>query len=271
MSNTIDNAFITKWASEAHHEFQQITSNLRNAVRTVTGVGASTYKFPLLGKGEATDNKPRHADLTPMNLVHDNATATLTTSHAVEYIDDLDQIMTNLSVRSEYSRAVMGAISRKMDSRVVTALDTTSTTETAGAMTAAKIAALHKKLTKNNVPMDGKRFLIVSAGALEDMLTDDKIASNDYLSKDAYTKGFVPGVLGFNVVILSDDLLITGTASKKTCYALHQSALGLAIGKEPTFQVERVPQKDSWQVMGKMLCGTALIDTKGVVKVEIDD
>lgn len=271
MSAQIDNAFITQWSAEAHHEFQQISSNLRKAVREVGGITGNTYKFPLLGKGEAVDAKPRHADLTPMNVTHDNVTATLTTAHAVEYIDDLDQVQTNLNVRAEYTKVVMGAINRRMESRLVSALDSTSTTETAGSMTAAKIAALHKKLNKNDVPMDGNRFLVISAGALEDMLSDDKIASNDYLSKDAYTKGFVPGVLGFNVVIVSDAILLSATASKHTCYAFHRSSVGLAVGKDVQFQIERVPQKDSWQVMSKMLCGAALIDAKGVVKVEIDD
>jgi hypothetical protein len=271
MSEYIDNAFITQWSAEAHQAYQQMNSNLRNAVRVVSGVTGGTYKFPILGSGYAVNNKARHADLEPLNLSHDSATATLTTAHAPEYIDNLDAVRTNLNVRAEYTKAVMSAISREMDSRILTAMDGTSTTATAGNMDAAMIAGLHKKLTKLNVPLDSDRYLVVHSGALEDMLGDSKIASNDYLSKDAYSKGFVPGVLGFNVVICSDDLMPTHTSNKHTCFAFHKSAVGLAIGSDVSFSVKEVPQKDSWLVLAKMLSGACLIDTNGVVSVEIAD
>lgn len=271
MSDSIDNAFITQWNAEAKQAYQQMSSNIRKAVREVGGVTGNTYKFPTLGKGTAVSNKARHADLTPMNLAHDNATVILTTAHATEYLDDLDQVQTNLNARAEYTKAVMSAINRELEGRLVTALDETSVTVTTGSMNSTKIAALHKKLTAADVPTDGDRYLVISAGALEDMLDDSKIASNDYLSKDAYTKGFVPGVLGFNVVIVSDSILKSATASKHTCYAFHKSAVGLAVGKDVTFQIERVPTKDAWQVMAKMLCGAKIIEGAGVVKVEIDD
>jgi hypothetical protein len=272
VSQTIDAAFITQWTAEVHHDFQQRESHLRSAVRVVNGVNANVYKFHKLGAGTATSNKARYADLNPMDVDHSTVSATLTSIHAMEPIDDLDTYQINFDARMEYQRAVTGAISRELDSRIVTALATTSNSVTTGSMDAAKIAALQKALNKKKVPLDGKRFLVISPGALEDMINDTKIANNDYLAKTAFEKGFVSGVMGFNVIVMTDETLLPqDTASKRTCFAFHQSAVGLAIGADFQVRWDYVPQKDTWQLLGKMLAGAVAIDTNGIVKVEIDD
>ncbi|WP_421876591.1 phage capsid protein [Pacificispira sp.] len=271
MSTTIDNTFITQWTAEVHHNFQQLNSNLRGAVRTVNNVVGEAYKFPVIGTGSATKNKARHADLQPMDVSHSIKTATLSNWHGVEWIDDLDQFKTNADYRREYLTTVTGAINRGLEEEIVTAMATTTNSATAGAMDTDLVAELHKELTKNKVPM-GDRYLIIHYGALEDMLNDAKIASNDYLSKEAFTTGFVKGVMGFNVILMEDaDLLPVDTASKHTCFAFHKSALGLAIGKDISLRVDYRSDKDLWQVMGKLSAGAVAVDPAGIISVEVDD
>ena len=58
----IDDAFVTQFESEAHIEYQQMGSKLRNTVRTKQGVVGSSTTFQVIGNA-AVGSKSREGNI----------------------------------------------------------------------------------------------------------------------------------------------------------------------------------------------------------------
>lgn len=272
MSTTIDQSFVTQWSDEAHIAFQATKSHLRDAIRVHTGVVGDTYRFHKLGAVNATSNSARGATIQPQNPSHSYATATLTDAILPIHLANFDQLRTNLNLKKDYTDTVLAGMNRELDSRIISAMSASTNTVTTGSMDAAKIAALHKALNKKAVPKTD-RYLVISAGALEDMQNDSKLASNDFLNRDLISTGIVKGVSGFTVIIPDDEsILPVDTTGKHTCFAFHKSCVGLAIGQDLKLEIEkRTDLVQTWQLLGSLFCGATAIDINGIFKVEIGD
>jgi hypothetical protein len=268
MAYTVDTAKITQWAAEAKHAFGQTSSYLRDSVR-VRRENALTMSWHKIGTGTATLDLAAHTDLTSMDPTHSVVSMTMGTIHSAIQFRDLDQAMTNLDLKREYTQEVARATNLALDTKIKTALHATGNTVTAAALTAANIISIGKQLNSNNVPM-GDRTLVISNGGLEDILNDSKLTSRDYVEDKLLTTGFAKNVLGFDIILVPDTLLTAGS-STRWCYAYHKSAVGLGFSQDYTFDVERLPKSDEWQIMAKMAAGAVIIDDAGVCKFEVAD
>jgi len=273
MAIEFSNIEITEYEAVAQHVFQQKKSHLQDIVlrRPVTG---RTVVFDLLGSVEANDNPARHSEKLGLNQDHDPITATVVDTDVTLWIDDLDQFKTNKDYRSMYSETAMAALMRRIDKRVLTAMDAshTDTSVSGNALTAATLIGLGKELTNAEVPLDGNRFIVCPASGLEDILNDDKMVNRDYIQSEAFANGFVKGVLGFTIIVIEKASLFTSeTAGKKTCFAFHGDAVGLATNKEPGFRLDYRPDRNLWQTLATMANASAVIQPLAVRSIEIDD
>mgnify|MGYP001175005213 FL=1 len=77
-------------------------------------------------------------------------------------------------------------------------------------------------------------------------------------------------MMGFTFHILGDrdegGLAIDGS-NDRTCFAFHQSALGVAVGIAPSTEVNYIAEKTSFLVTSKLSMGSVVIDTDGLVDV----
>lgn len=294
MAITYDNAFVTMFGDEVTHLAQSKESKLQEAVRTVRGVVGSTYKFPSLGKSGVVKDKTAHQDLEAMSAINTssptsgtwtgatgdtgtvaNATATIATYSTGEYIDDFDAIKTNVDLRSAYAESIAAAMNRAYDQVIIDALDTAHTGSALAAELAnkdldrANVVALHKALTDNDVPMQD-RYLVISPNGLEDLLGDSNIVSSDFgvISNQALTDGFIPNLLGFNVIV--SNLLTTVDTTDKRGFAFHKNAVGMAVGKDITTLVNYVPQKLSTLIAAEFSAGAVAIDTSAIASIGIN-
>lgn len=267
MANTQPNIFISQFADEIHQAFQQTESKLQGAVRAHRNVVGSTYNFPKLGKFTA-NTKARNADVTGLEPDHSQVLATLADSNAPIYLDKLDQIKTNVSLREEYVKGTVAAINRKVDQTIVTAALSGSNVvpTTAGGWTYAKHLEAVKLLNKADVD-ESDRFIAVGASQIMEMLNEIKVISSDY------TAGLVPvlsgqigNLMGFKVIVLSDDVLPIAT-NVQTAFYFNKKAIGIAVGQDPTTEVNYIAQKASWLVNTMVSLGAVLIDGAGVVEM----
>jgi hypothetical protein len=278
MSSTIDEGFVTKWEGEAKHAFGESKSYLRDAVR-VRRSQSQTITFHKIAKGTAILDKARHADLSPMDVAHSTVSLTMGTIHSPEWIDDMDAVRTNLDLRNEYTTSVTRATNEALDIKVLSALNASANTVTGAALDKAGLIAMSKQLNTQNVPHDGKRFLVTHSGGLEDLLSDTTLTSRDYIEKQALETGFVQNLMGFNIIVMPDDVIghatveavDAPTASRTFNYAFHMDAIGLGFAMDFKFDVERLAVKDAWQVMAKMAAGSVIIDATGVCKLDVAD
>jgi hypothetical protein len=217
-----------------------------------------------------------------MNLTHGNVTATLLDYYAPEYVDELDLLKTNESVRQDYAMSAAMAQGRQTDQQIIDAWDTgvsnaADIETTAGDLTMAKIQWARENLDEREVPMDG-RFFVVSPIGLTQLynLTNGDFIDSDFRGASAHATNAagrpVGKWMGFDWYVHSGLPLAT---LQRTCFAGHPSASGLAIGKEITASVDWVPEKVSWLINSKMSMGAVLIEdtatATGIVKVELDE
>lgn len=285
VGGTVSTAFTQMWSDDVTQLSQQTASKLQGAVRTVRGVVGSTYKFHTLGKGGYIKNKTRNADLRPMSdsgnfsAPSDGASYTGSTAdHAVvsatmnsfvtgEYIEDIDQLRTNIDYRNSYQKAIAAALNRAYDSELIAAMDaaTPGATVTASSgLDKAKLISVNEELNKADVAMEN-RFLVITPEALTDMLTDTTLVSSDYVTNGGLQTGTIPSIMGLNVIVTN----LLSKPSTHTCYAFDGSSIGCAIGKSITSRFDYVPQKVAHLVTAEFTQGCAVVDTAGLVQIDV--
>lgn len=288
VGGTVTQAFVQMWSDDVTHLAQQKASKLQGSVRTVRGVVGNTYKFHTLGKGGYIKNKVRNADIRPMSdsasfsaptdgdsytgstADHAVVSATMNSFVTGEYIEDIDQLRTNIDYRQSYQGAIAAALNRAYDSELIAVMDAAtpgSTISATGGLTKANLVATAEALNDNDVPM-GSRFLVISPAALTDMLSDTTLVSSDYVATQGLQSGFIPNVMGFNVIVSN---LLTATAGVRACYAYDTNSIGCAIGKDISSRFDYVPQKVAHLVTAEFTQGCAVIDPSGLVQIDVTE
>lgn len=274
MAGQIDQAFTKQFEREVHVAYQRMGSLLRNTVRVRNGVVGSTTSFPTIGRGTAT-TKARHATVTPMNLQHDLIECTLSDYYAPDYIDSLDELKSNADYRKDYVDSGAYALGRKTDELIITALD--GATSSAG-LTLTNLLTFEngilewiQALNANRVPNDGNRWGVVSPRFWTWLMKLESFASADYVRELPYSDGNFYEIrrwLGVNW--LMHDGLPLSTNTRKN-YIYHRTAIGHAIGKDVTAEVNYVPERVSWLFNNMMSQGSVLIDQEGIIERTIDE
>lgn len=273
MAINVSNAFVTLFDAEVKQAYQG-ESMLRNTVRLRTGVEGSTHKFPKIGSGVAQVRVPQ-TDVTPMNVDYSQATVTLSDYIAAEYSDIFNQAKINFDERSELVQVVSKSIGRRADQLIIDALDAASTsltvaTSVGGAGTNLnldKLIEAKKLMDAGNVPMEG-RHILIHANNLSGLLGETEVTSSDYNSVKALVGGEINTFLGFNFHVIGDrDEGGLPLPSTRTCYAWHQSAMGMAEGMGVRTEINYIPEKTSHLVASMFSAGAVGIDAGGIVEI----
>lgn len=272
MSVTVDRAFIEQYDAEVKAAYQREGSMIRGTVRTRTQVGAERIYFPKLGKGKAT-SKARHADVIPMNLEHTRAFADMVDAYAPEYIDELDQVKINWSLRGEYANASAWALGRRTDEQLITAMNGSNQTrslaaldgDSSGEYTLKTVTAISSVLNDNDVPLDRDRFFIVTPEGLDELLNIEGMTSSDFVREQLLVTGREPAFwMGFNWMMHTG---LTEIDPDLKGLVYHRSAIGHGIAQDVRSEVNYVPQKAAWLVNSMMSMGATIIDEPGVVRI----
>jgi hypothetical protein len=276
MSATLSSAAIAQFDAEVKHAYQK-AGMLRGTVRVRTGIVGSTHRFPKLGKGAAT-RRTTQADVTPMNVAHTNATATMEDWCAAEYTDIFDQAAVNFDERRELATTIAGAIGRREDQLILDAIDAATVANTVSqhiggtntGLNTAKIRRAKRLLDAGGVPMGkGERTLAISAVGLEQLLGETVATSSDYAPVKALFDGEVDYWVGFQFKTMEsrDEGGIPLSSTIRTNYAYHRGALGLAVGIDFRTEVNYIPQKTSWLSNGLFKAGAVAVDVAGLVEI----
>jgi len=273
MSNTVDTSFIQLYESEVKAAYQREGAMLRQSVRFRQQAGAERIYFPKLGKGEA-NSKARHADVTPMNLEHTRAYADMRDDYAPEYIDDLDQAKVNWSMRQDYANQSGYALGRATDKSILTAADKTANVEgctqldsaASGKMTKKAIQAFTRTFNDRDVPLDRRRWAVISPSALEELQDILEATSEDYAREKILVAGQEPTFwMGWNWMVHTGVEEVAETGIKG--FFFHQPALGYGMAQDVSTSVDWVAQKVAWLVNSWCAHGSTIIDGDGVAKL----
>ncbi len=263
MSQALSTVAKEEFDTEVKHAYQGMKT-LRECVTVRNNVTGDKYDFRLMGKGVATARTGSSADVVPMGIGHSLVVATLLDYEAPEYTDIYDKATVNFDEVRELATTIAGAMGRRDDQAIITALATSTNTVTAATLDLAAITGASMLLNEVEAPVED-RYFVVSEVELNDLLNDATITSADYNSVRLLMSGEIDSFMGFKWKVIGSGRAEGGLATN--CYAFHKRALGHAVGIDMKTKVDWVAHKASWLSMGMWKAGSALIDPEGVVKV----
>jgi len=273
MSTTIDQAFITQFEDEVKLAYQQMGSKLRNTCRLKPGARGEKVRFQTLGKGIA-GQKSRHGNVPVMNATHAYVDATLEDWYGADYVDNMDELKTNIDERMIQAQTAAAALGRKADSLIISALESVAGTTVATAatgLTKAKILSAFETLNGYDVPDDGQRFCIVGPHQWNELLNLSEFKSADYVGAGdlPWTKG-TEVKRWMNIYWMMHTGLTLSSGDRK-CLMYHRTGIGLAEALNISTEIAWVTEKDAHLVKAKMSMGSIGIDDEGVVEIDCDD
>lgn len=274
---SFDNQFTTLWSSEFSHEFQQTESRLRKSVTTGTSA-SEVYNERTMGSVTSVDDPDRFSEMTPSDSDTGIVPIYTKVARVHKYIDDIDPYKSGLDaakLRADVSKELVAELNRKIDQRIIDALNTSTATEITtspantynsdcGGQAAAALMAMDAYYGEENA-----LTCVYSPGAFKDIAADTKLTSKDYVDGGVISAGKIPFLFGFNHI--PSNLLPVSTAGKRRNFWFHKRAVKLIFNKEPTVMVERVSHRASWIVYGTVVCNAAIVRPEGVTRAQIDD
>lgn len=276
MSTSVDQSFIKHYQAEVHEAYQRMGSKLRNTIRTKEGIRAASTTFQKVGKGTAS-TKARHGKVPVMNVDHTPVECSLEDHYAGDWVDQLDELKTNISEMQVVANAGAYALGRRTDEIIISAMDTATTYQTTSnlsTLTAAKFTeAVIEGLGDRNVPLeDGELYGFVSMKVWAKMLTIDEFSNHDYVGADQLPyagKGlFAKRWLG---VLWMPHSGLTKSGNNRTNLIYHRTAAGHAIGTDINTDITWHGDRAAHFVNNSISQGAALIDTIGVQQLVVDE
>jgi len=276
MSKVLSSVAVTEFDSLVKHAYQN-AGLLRGAVTVRNNVVGDTYKFRNMGKGLA--NQKSTSDLvTPMDITHDFAVATLSNWNAPEYTDMFDAATVNFDEKQELASTIASSLGRRSDQLVIDAMATlpagqayADTVTVSTNLSTAAIIKAQVALRKQGVP-NSNLYAVVEAGGLGGMLNDDKLSNFDYNNVKALVTGEVDTFGGFKFIVMEDraegGLPETGTVVDSFFFS--QDSVGLAVGIDMKTDVDWIADRTSWLCNGMLKAGAVSRDASGIVKVQYD-
>tara|TARA_R110002073_G_scaffold63284_5_gene158517 strand:- start:76 stop:927 length:852 start_codon:yes stop_codon:yes gene_type:complete len=279
MSTNLSPAFETMFNSEVHHAYQS-SRTLDGVCRMKNGVVGSTYKWPKLAAGVATERSPQ-TNVTALNTAFSQVSVSLQDWSASEYSDVFNNAKVSFEERNELATVVGSAIGRRYDQLIIDSVIAASagttvanTVVTSGSATASnlnvgKLIAAKKALDAANVP-SADRHLVCHANNLAGLLGDERAVSSDYNSIRALSQGQINSYLGFQFHVLgtrTEGGVPVDGSSDRTVIAFHKSAVGCAVGINPRTEINYIPEKTSWLVTTMLSMGSVAIDAAGIVDI----
>jgi len=263
MSQALSSVAREEFDSEVKHAYQGMKT-LRECVKVRNGVVGDKYDFRLMGKGQATVRTGSSADVVPMDITHSVKVATLVDYEAPEYTDIYDQATVNFDEVKELATTIAGAMGRRDDQSIITALATSTNTlvdATPGIDTLINAA---EKLNEVEAPAED-RYFVCDEAFLKALLNEEKLTSADYATVRSLQAGTINQFMGFTFKIIGSGRAEGGLGG--AAYAFHKSAVGHAVGIDMNTRIDYVAHKASWLSMGMWKAGSVAIDPEGIVKI----
>lgn len=292
-SITIPVAFVDQFSANVHMLAEQRMSRLlRTCVREdVTGdsfavdrigatKGGNTAANPA---GAANQITTRHGDTPLDNTPHTRRWGFIADYDVADLIDKQDRVKLLIDPDSAYTikhaatmgrtiddvvlAALGGSVAEGHTGTTVTAYDTTNQQIASGStgLTVAKLREAKRKLDAAEVDDMWPRYFVTNSTGIDNLLEDDKIASQDYNTVKALVRGEVNSFMGFEF-IRSERVPLVSTERGDFAYA--SPAIRLALPRPPSsIAADRPDKRHAKQIYTSMSLGAVRVEDVMVVRV----
>lgn len=192
-------------------------------------------------------------------------------------VDDIEQFTVNFSEKQESAQLTAMATRRKEDQLVINALNASGTTKTIAEggtnLTYDKVLQVIEKFDEIGVPAND-RYLLISAAAQKSVMKEEEFTSSLYMDYKPIPRGGIDMTMLSGLKIILIPTMREGGLPKsgniRSCFAYHKMALGYAF-QNFTASIDKIPERDYWQIMVKLFAACGAIDADGIIKVDIDE
>jgi len=305
MSQFVTEHMVKQFSSNVWHLSQQKGSRLRGIVRTETLNGEAGF-YDHYGPVEAQEKIGRHSDTTYQDTPHGRRRVTMNDYFWSDLVDKEDKLRLIHDPESQYGKAAMMAMGRKMDDIIISAALGTSYAgkeggtpvvipdsqkigafdgSAASGLNVRTLRAIKKKFNQNEVDMEAL-YIICEAEQIDNLLGETEITSQDYNTVRALVNGEIDTFMGFKFIRLerlpvttavipfdaSNGSVGAGADSisigSRRLIACAGSGLLLALGSDVKGRVDELPQKHyAKQVYASMSMGATRLEESKVVEV----
>lgn len=227
-----DTAYQIQYRQEFIAGFEQRQSLVRNTVTTEAVLKGNQATFLVADSGDATAVTRGVNGLIPARADNLNQyTATLVEWHDLVRRTNFNIFASQGDGRRIMQDTTMAVLNRKIDSDIITELNT-ATQDTGAAVTASLSLAMHAKviLGNNDVPADGNIFSLITPAFEAYLMQTKEFASADYVNKKPFDdNGGIMTMFRWAGVnwIVHPNLPGKGTNAEK-CFMYHKNAIGHA-------------------------------------------
>ncbi len=282
MSFEITTAFVQQYGANIDLLSQQKQSRFSGKTRMESQTGETGF-YEQVGATAAVERTSRHGDTPRVDTPHARRAVTMQTFEWADLIDQADKVRMLIDPTSTYAQSAMMAMNRSRDDVIIEAALGTARTGKSGTTnvvlpTSQKIAASATGLTlaklieakelfgENDVDEDIPLFMAASARQISNLLTDDKITSNDYATVKALVRGEIDSFMGFTFT--RTQRLTTDTNGDRQVIAWAQDGLLLAQGSNNITRItERDDKSYSTQVFRSEDFGATRMEEEKVVEI----
>lgn len=267
-----DTAFQTQYRQEFISGFEQRQSLVRSTVTTEAEVRGNSAVFLVADSGSAAAVTRGVNGLIPAradNLTQN--TATLAEWHDLVRRTSFNLYASQGDGRRIMQETTMGVLNRKVDTDIITALETgTQDTGTAATMSLDLAMYALAILGNNAVPLDGNISGLITPGAYAYMMQTKEFASADYVNNKPFENGMTMFRWANINWIVHPNLTGKGTNAEK-CIIYHKSAIGHACDMESVKTAVGYDEEQDYSfARASAFMGSKLLQNSGVVIVNHD-
>lgn len=268
-----ENAFQTMYRQEFIKKFEQRESLVRKTVTTEADIKGNTAVFLTAGSGSATAKTRGANGLIPARADDlTQSSATLKEWHDLVRKNNFNIYAGQGKQREIMQMTTMAVVNRKIDSDIITALETGTLYAGLVAQTGSLQFAMHALtvLTNGDVPMDGNISALITPAFHAYLMQTKEFASVDYVNNKPFEGGLTMFRWANVNWIVHPNLTGAGTSSE-TCLMYHKDAIGHACDKEGiTTAVGYDDEQDYSFARCTSYMGSKLLQNTGVVQMRHD-
>ena len=290
MSTEVNKAFAQKFRDTFLHLVQQKGSRLRDYVRVNTDISGKYDHFDRIGSTSAQKITSRHSDTPLISTPHSRRRVSMDDYNWADLIDKADKVRMLADPASDYMKAGVWAMGRKMDDIIIAAMsgnavsidedDASSNVALPAAqkiavsgttdMNITKLMQAKKILDASDVDPDLPRHIVMKSNQFYDLLGDNQIQSSDYNTVKALVAGDIDTFMGFK--FHRSERLAVDSSSDTLCLAWIPEGIGLSMGMDVKTEISERPDKNySTQVYAQMCLGAVRIEDEKVVEIACTD
>ena len=268
-----ETAFQTMYRQEFIAGFEQRETLVRKTVTTEVDIKGNTAVFLVADSGSATAKTrgvngliPARADSNTQN------SCTIAEWHDLVRKTEFNVYASQGDQRKIMQMTTMAVVNRKIDSDIITALETGTQDTAAAASTASLAVVMHGLaiLGNNAVPMDGNISALITPGFHAYLMQTKEFGSVDYINNKPF-EGMMMMYRWAGVNFIVHPNLSGKATAAETCLMYHRNAIGHACDNErlktPIGYNEE--QDYSWARASAFL-GSKLLQNTGVVLIPHD-